>query len=145
MAKYLTLKEALVALGSDQKIRITYWDKGHFIYLRDGKKLVNQDGNSARFIMSSGSEYELYEEFEYPMWFEGVNTIQSNISKFLSLNHRIGVSKKTLIKVAKYAIYLKSGWEDSYKYYKSDSEFEAFFGDVTYKRLGYTEIEVEED
>lgn len=171
--KTLTVSEALIALGNGEKITSDdLQGNGNFIFLgMDGIRWGDDETPCDKFTVLGGKNLRIYEEFTYPMWFE--NTSTKAIVKFSSLNKGIyvtaGVNRKVgeacgsfishtdvscwqqveepkkMIKVAKYAFESGSGWRDTKEFYKNNDEFVDVSGwQWNYKRLDYTEIEVED-
>ncbi len=52
--------------------------------------------------------------------------------------------KEKMIKIAKYAVKLERGWVEPEMFYKNDEEFKKLHPRFEFKRLEYTEIEVED-
>jgi hypothetical protein len=170
MSKILTVSEALIALGNGEKITsVDMGGNGEFISYRDDD-FYWKNGERCEDLgwTLKIDSLRIYQELTYPMWFENISPYSDvGIVKFLGLKHRIDLDgrneyttslphtdtdtwqqveePKKKIKVAKYAFAAGKQWMETTNYYKDDMDFkDARPKKGEFKRLDYTEIEVEE-
>jgi len=163
--KALTVSEALIALGNGEKITSDFVSNNGYVQFYDGaiRYETNQRCTMIDQILND-KNLRMYEEFTYPMWFKNLKT--GTVAKFTSLRGGVKLKDdsfskdfiphddtnfweqieepKKMIKVAKYAYFAVGGvWCESEQYYKCDEDISLAMQYKEFKRLDYTEIEVE--
>jgi hypothetical protein len=170
----VAVAEALIALGNGEKVTSDYLKDNEYMFLDKNCGLISIMGGVENYDVNSvlvEDSLRIYEEFTYPMWFENKST--KAIVKFSSLkkgvyvtagaNRKVGEAcdsfishtdvscwqqveePKKMIKVAKYAFVNNDCWGETANFYKDDADFIAKLAHVkNFKRLDYTEIEVED-
>ena len=118
-------------------------------------------------------DLEEYKEYNYPLYFRHCATAQT--VKFVGLRKGAIVADcsahskdryvtgwiphtdtdiwtqvdnpKETVKVAKYASKIQGKWDDAHGYYRDDEDFKnnSLLGSFPYRRLDYTEMEVDDD
>lgn len=172
--KTLTVAEALIALGNGEKVTSDNLKNDTKYLYADEDRLIDGEGDTRCIYLLNdllvGENRRIYEEFTYPMWFESENN--GSILKYTGLSkaevvvkggllYSVGYSAdnflahtsndlkqveepKKMIKVAKYAYFHGKVWVNTDIYYKNDEDFSKNSNALKYKRLDYTEIEVED-